>query len=75
MNDNGKPSPTTFEIAITFDRETGKLTLSAPEDHRVAFGMLQRATAMVFQQATTPEPERKVKTLDELGMRSGPRLA
>lgn len=68
MTTNGKPQP--LKLVIVADPETGHIKMSAPTDHATTYGMLRAATDMVVNRMLKPEPERKVKTLDEVGIRS-----
>lgn len=56
-------------LTIALDRDTGKVSASMPKDLAVAYAMLRAGLDMVMKQALNPEPERKVKTLDEFGFR------
>lgn len=62
-------------LTLTLDPETNQIRMSAPESLEVAYSMLRSGLDMTFKRAANPGAERKVKTLDELGMSPGSRKA
>lgn len=58
------------KLTITVDQTTGRVEMKGPAQPEVCFKMLQAGFAQLFQHvanASAP-PERKVKTLDEMGV-------
>lgn len=56
-------------MGIVYDPSTGSVKLSIPKDIAQAYVLMKMLMDGIFQQAMSPEPERQVKTLDELGVR------
>lgn len=65
MPENGAGSVT---VSVTLDRSTGKVSMRGPKDKAAAYALLKAGLDMLVGNLMNPGPERKVKTLDELGV-------
>ena len=79
MAENGGQEPTDevtkpLHMGIVYDMTTGTVKLSIPKDIAQAYVLMKMLMDGIFQQAMNPEPDRQVKTLDELGMNPRARL-
>lgn len=65
----------TLTMTIAFNTDTNEVSVSFPNDPMKAYALLKLLQDAVFAQARKPaEPERAVKTLDEMGMNPGLRI-
>lgn len=66
----------TITVTLTLDRKTGKLRMQAPKDLGATYQLLRAGLDLVMDKAmkTGQGPERKVKTLDEMGLSATRRL-
>lgn len=64
---NGTPKP--LRLTLLLDRQSGQMQMQGPDDVMAVYAMLRGGLDMVMEHLNTPEPERQVKTLDELGIR------
>lgn len=76
-NEEQKPDGITkpLKMAVVYDLNTGSVQVSIPKDIGHAYVLLKMLMDAVFKSAMNPEPDRMVKTPDELGMRRGTRIA
>ncbi len=80
MNQNGGPqgpsqAPELITLSITLNPATKKVAISIPKDLGQAYLLARQLLDAIVNLALNPEPERKVKTLDELGVHPGRRLS